>query len=448
MDSYQFGPKIGGGGMADVYQAVHTELQRPVAIKVMKDMLAEDSNFVERFYREGRVSARMQHPNIVHVYDMGQHEGRPMLVMELLEGETLRHRIQRGTLSEWEAVSIARQILEALAYAHGQHEVVHRDIKPANVFLGKDGRARLMDFGIASAAAEARLTGTAALFGTPDYMSPEQTEGRTDYRTDLYAVGIMLYEMLTGDTPFRGDNMLAVMNMHRASLPPPLPGHISPRVRATVAKALEKSADKRFQSAREMLVALDPTQLPPPDTNPGLRTLNPIPKRRGALIGVSATVGVASLCGIGYILANPFRGKVTPTPTPASTPVTKNRTAKPKEKTEVPPRISLTPSSKPVATPGKKAESKPPIVSPKKKLVSSLIPTRPKQVVKADPPRKPQPTQEKVADKNIARAVEKQNRPKPQPDTKSPKPSTAKPTPSAPSEADIEKKMNKDLNDN
>lgn len=458
MNSYQFGPKIGGGGMADVYQAVHTELQRPVAIKVMKDMLSGDPNFVDRFYREGRVSARMQHPHIVHVYDMGQYEGRPMLVMELLEGETLRHRLRHGALPEAEAVSIARQVLEALAYAHDQHEVVHRDIKPANVFLSKDGRARLMDFGIASAAAEARLTGTAALFGTPDYMSPEQTEGRTDSRTDLYAVGIMLYEMLTGDTPFRADNMLAVMNMHRSSQPPPLPNHISPRVRAAVAKALEKDASTRFQSAREMLAALDPTLLPPSDTNSGLRTLqplNPVPKSRGALIGVSGGVCVVALCGIGYTLLNPTGGKttLTPTPIPTASPLKKtvvnNLGSKPVGKKEIPPKISIEKTVKTTAAGIVKAEVKLPVVAPVRKPTPS--PTAPpRQIVKVDTPRRPPHKKEPAADKVPTSIVEKPTPPKtpPKKQPEPPKPPKVKTVPSTPSEADIEKKMNQDLDDN
>lgn len=262
---YQFGPKIGAGGMADVYKGFDSSLQRHVAIKVMKATMVDNTRFVERFGREARVNARLRHQNIVQVYDLGEADGCPMLIMELLEGETLKDRLQRGALSEAHAVTITRQVLQALAFAQEQEKVVHRDIKPGNVFLSRgwdapdapDGLVKLMDFGIASAAAEMQVTVGGERFGTPDYMSPEQASGKTtEFPTDSYAVGVMLYEMLSGTTPFRADNPLVVMNLHVSAPPPPLPQTVSPHLRTVVMTALTKDPAARYPNARAMGGAL------------------------------------------------------------------------------------------------------------------------------------------------------------------------------------------------
>ena len=216
MQGYERGEKIGKGAMGDVYAGRHTGLNRNVAIKVLKPSLADDDEFVQRFLHEARLCALFDHPNIVRVYDVGKDaNGVPYLIMDLLVGQTLKERIEQGPLSEKDAATIAIAILSALEHAHA-HDIVHRDMKPSNVFLsGQNGQAvKVMDFGVAKALNQSGLTNTGVLIGSPAYMSPEQAEGRAvDARTDLYGVGILLYEMLTGDVPFKADTQLSVLHM-------------------------------------------------------------------------------------------------------------------------------------------------------------------------------------------------------------------------------------------
>jgi eukaryotic-like serine/threonine-protein kinase len=368
---YQFGQRIGAGGMADVYKGFDTSLQRSVAIKVMKANMVENPRFVERFGREARVNARLRHQNIVQVYDLGETEGCPMLVMELLEGETLKDRIHRGPLSEAEAVNITRQVLQALAFAQEQEKVVHRDIKPGNVFLSHgwdepdapDGLVKLMDFGIASAAAEMQVTVGGERFGTPDYMSPEQASGTpTSFPTDTYAVGVMLYEMLSGTTPFRADNPLVVMSMHVSAPPPPLPPTVSPHLRNVVMTALEKDPAARYPNARAMGAALlgrnsgswpsagepasnrPPTGNFPTPTNP----TNPTPKAGPNYIAIGgATVCVAALGGIAVMLFGGSKPAPAASPTPGVAASPKAVAASPKPSPSVVAVAAPKPSPRP-----------------------------------------------------------------------------------------------------
>jgi hypothetical protein len=256
MTGYQIGDIIGRGGMGVVHSGRHVGLDRPVAVKFLSESLSGDPEFSSRFLREARICARLDHPGIVRVYDTGSDGGRPYIVMELLEGETLRQRIKRGAMPEGEAVRVAREVLAALEAAHLDH-VVHRDVKPGNVFLCRSGVVKVMDFGIARALTEMRLTGTGTQLGTPEYMSPEQVKGQpADARSDVYAVGILLYEMLTADVPFRADTPAAVLYQQVTKPPPPLAATISRRVRDTVRKALAKEPRDRYPSASAMLQSL------------------------------------------------------------------------------------------------------------------------------------------------------------------------------------------------
>ena len=258
---YELGHRIGGGGMAEVVEAYDRKLDRRVAVKFLRDG-SGDTRARERFVREAQVAAGFTHPNVVRIYDVGEWDGRPYLVMELVEGRTLAEILAtRGALPVAQALSVADSLLAALAAAHEQG-LVHRDVKPANVLVGRNGRVKLADFGIAKAMQSATegLTGTGQMIGTPAYLSPEQVEGReTTARTDLYAVGVVLYEMLTGAPPFGGDHPLAVALAHRDDPVPPIEerrSDVSPALAAAVTRALEKDPQQRFESAAAMRAAL------------------------------------------------------------------------------------------------------------------------------------------------------------------------------------------------
>jgi eukaryotic-like serine/threonine-protein kinase len=250
--------RIGSGGMADVWLAEDTHLQRQVALKVLHRRFAQDREFVERFRREAEAAAGLQHPNIVSVYDRGEFEGTYYIAMRYIEGPTLKQLIDRG-LSPAEAVAPIRQVLEAAGFAH-RHGVVHRDLKPLNVILDGDGQAVVTDFGIARAGVS-EITQTGSVMGTPQYLSPEQAQGHdVTSVSDLYSIGVILYEALTGRVPFEGESAVAVA-MKQVSATPQRPSSINPQVSpaldAAVMRALEKDPGERFQSADAFIAALD-----------------------------------------------------------------------------------------------------------------------------------------------------------------------------------------------
>ncbi len=253
---YRVQRKLGQGGMADVYLAEDEELGRRVAIKILNDRHAADEQFVERFRREAKNAAGLSHPNIVSIYDRGEAEGTYYIAMEYLEGSNLKDIIlQRGPLPVEEAVGFARDILGALKFAH-RKGLVHRDIKPHNVMCDADGRVKVTDFGIARAGAASQMTEAGSIIGTAQYLSPEQARGGVvDQRSDLYSVGIVLYELLTGTVPFSGDTPVEIAMKHLSAVPEP-PSARRPEIpRAldqVVLRALAKDPDKRYQSAEEM----------------------------------------------------------------------------------------------------------------------------------------------------------------------------------------------------
>lgn len=251
---------LGQGGMARVYRGRQENLDRDVAIKVLPPYYAADPAFIERFKLEARAMARLSHPNIITVHDAGEENGRLYIIMEYISGGTLKQRMAAG-IQMRDITRIIREIASALSYAHGMG-IVHRDIKPVNVLMDTNGRAVLSDFGIAKVlATSAALTHAGAGVGTPEYMSPEQCRGTpVDARTDIYALGVMLYEMLTGHTPFEADNYTALAHSHiYEPVPPPsrLNPRISPAVQSVILKALEKSPADRFQKATDFAVALE-----------------------------------------------------------------------------------------------------------------------------------------------------------------------------------------------
>jgi beta-lactam-binding protein with PASTA domain/tRNA A-37 threonylcarbamoyl transferase component Bud32 len=255
---YRVEAPIAHGGMATVYTALDTRLDRIVALKVMQPSLARDADFVARFHREAKAAARLSHPNVVAVYDQGEDDGHVFLTMEYVEGRTLRDLLrERGRLTPAQALSILEYVVSALAAAHSAG-LVHRDVKPENVLLADDGRVKVADFGLARAAASADHTQTTGvLIGTVAYLAPEQVErGVADARSDVYAVGVMLYEMLVGKPPYDGETAWAVASKHvHEDVPPPsasVPG-VPKEVDDLVLAATQRDPARRITDGRQLL---------------------------------------------------------------------------------------------------------------------------------------------------------------------------------------------------
>src|SRR4051794_5325774 len=252
---YRVVRKLGTGGMANVYLAEDQELGRRVAIKMLDDRHAQDDQFVERFRREAKNAAGLSHPNIVGVFDRGEAEGTYYIAMEHLKGRNLKELIAaRGPAPVHIAVDVTRQVLAALGHAH-ENGIVHRDIKPHNVMIDDDRRVKVTDFGIARAGTS-KMTEAGSIVGTAQYLSPEQARGaQVDQRSDLYSVGVVLYELLTGKVPFTGESPVEIAMKH-LSAPPPPPSELNPDVPEDLDKiamrALAKDPARRYQSAQEM----------------------------------------------------------------------------------------------------------------------------------------------------------------------------------------------------
>lgn len=258
-DRYEIIEQIGTGGMADVYKAKCHKLNRYVAIKVMKSEFSQDKTFVSKFWAEAQSAAGLVNPNVVNVYDVGVENGIYYIVMELVEGITLKKYIEkRGRLPYKEAVSIAIQVANGMDAAH-KHNIVHRDIKPQNIIISKEGKVKVTDFGIAKVASSATIN-TSASMGSVHYISPEQARGGySDERSDIYSLGITLFEMLTGTVPFDGDSAVSVAVQHiqdSIPLPSQLVEGVPVSVDKIVLKCTQKKTDRRYQSAAELIVDL------------------------------------------------------------------------------------------------------------------------------------------------------------------------------------------------
>src|SRR5919205_4253717 len=258
---YRLDAEVGTGGMSTVYRAFDTVLERPVAIKLMHSDIASRPDQIERFRREARAVAQLSHPHIVTVIDAGEDEGTPYIVFEYVEGETLKDRIRRhGRLPVPEAVAYAIEVARALGAAH-ERQIVHRDVKPQNVLVDEEGTAKVTDFGIARSLAEEGLTAEGRVLGTTDYVSPEQALGHdVGPQSDIYSLGIVLYEMLTGDVPFHGENQVAVAMRHvREELPDVQlrRPEVSSALAAVLDRATAKDLAQRYQTDRELIADLE-----------------------------------------------------------------------------------------------------------------------------------------------------------------------------------------------
>ena len=255
---YEVLEKIGTGGMSDVYKAKDQKLNRFVAVKVLKQEFSENRNFVSKFRVEAQAAAGLMHPNIVNVYDVGEENGIHYIVMELVEGITLKKYIEKKVrLTTKEAISIAIQVAMGIEAAHNNH-IIHRDIKPQNIMISKEGKVKVTDFGIAKAASSNTITSN--VMGSVHYTSPEQARGGfSDEKSDIYSMGITMFEMLTGRVPFNGDTTVAIAIKH---IQDPMPflrdfvPEIPVSVENIVMKCTQKSADRRYQSMGEMIADL------------------------------------------------------------------------------------------------------------------------------------------------------------------------------------------------
>jgi serine/threonine protein kinase len=355
---YKITERIGEGGMAVVYKGYQQSLNRYVAIKVLRSELAQDEQFVERFRREALAVAELSHPNILHVYDAGMAHGSYYIVMAFVDGGSLRDLIAQGPLEIEYATSIAGQLAEALDHAH-RNGLVHRDVKPNNILMTREGRPLLTDFGIAKALHESQgLTRTGHSIGTPEYMAPEQIQGqKVDGRTDIYALGIVLYEMLVGWAPFSATTPVAALYKQVNEPPPPLrQANISVPdwLESVVLKTLAKRPQERFQRAGELAEALRqrraPTKVPTPAPAP-----SPVPaekpaverkRRRGA---VPLLIGAIVLLLIGLVVAGVLLlsdgADVGPAATPRVLTVTKVVVPTPGEATVFPAPVLLSPGA-------------------------------------------------------------------------------------------------------
>ena len=324
---YRIIEQLGQGGMATVYKAYHAGLDRYVAIKALHPAFQGDPGFLARFQREAKAIARLEHPNIVPVYDFSEHDGRPYLVMKFIEGDTLKARMHEGGLSKEEGLRIVEAAGAGLSYAH-KRGVLHRDVKPSNILLAPDGSIYLADFGLARIGAESTLSADVML-GTPQYISPEQARGEKDLDagTDIYSFGVVLYEMVVGRVPFNADTPFSIIHDHIYK-PLPIPSQVNPSVPPEVERVLLKSLSKersdRYATVDDMVAGFRAALLaagnvppaastaptmaptPPAPAAPGEPTAEPSmaapPPKRGPWIWAGVGLAVFCLCAFTFLL--------------------------------------------------------------------------------------------------------------------------------------------------
>ena len=276
---YEIIEELGAGGMGRVYRAFDKKIEEEVALKLIRPEIAAEKRTVERFRNEIKTARKITHKNVCRTHDLGEEGKAFFITMEYVRGEDLKSVIRRmGTLTAGKAVTIARQVAEGLGEAH-RLGVVHRDLKPGNIMIDKDGNAKIMDFGIARSLARAGTTAEGAIIGTPEYMSPEQVDGKpADQRADIYALGVILFEMVTGRPPFEGETAFSIANKHKSE-PAPDPRTLNPQISADlgrlILRCLEKERDQRYQTTDELLADLGTIEETLPSTQrapPGHKT--------------------------------------------------------------------------------------------------------------------------------------------------------------------------------
>ncbi len=310
---YELEKLVGSGGMSNVFRAHDRLLERTVALKILHEQYTRDEDYVERFRREARAVAQLSHPNIVTVIDRGEQEGRQFIVFEYIDGENLKELSNRGPLDVHEALRLSLQVARALSFAH-ERGLVHRDVKPQNVLLNEDGQAKVTDFGIARSLDVHGVTQTGTVLGTSDYIAPEQARGqKVDPKTDIYSLGVVLYELLSGEVPYSGDNFVAVAMRH---VNEPVPSVLDKRpdcpVRLDLAieRAMSKDPEDRFGSMSDFVTELEAclaevdghgdegATMIVPAARPRRRKAGPrrrapvVPLLIGALIAVAIAAGV------------------------------------------------------------------------------------------------------------------------------------------------------------
>jgi tRNA A-37 threonylcarbamoyl transferase component Bud32 len=304
--------EIGKGGMGTVYKAFDNKIKEVVALKLLKPEIASDLEIIERFRNELKLARQVSHRHVCRMYDLGEEGLSIFISMEYVPGEDLKSFIRRsGHLNETKAIGLARQILEGLAEAH-RLGVIHRDLKPQNIMIDRDGNAKIMDFGIARSLHTKGVTGTGVIIGTPEYMAPEQAEGRgIDHRVDIYALGAILFEMVTGRVPFEGETPLSIVLKHRSEPPTDpqtLNAQVSPELSRVILKCLEKSPERRYQSAAEALEAVVAIEKGLPAPSPTVVRAKPLTAREitvkfslkkilipALIVGALVIIGLVSL---------------------------------------------------------------------------------------------------------------------------------------------------------
>ena len=392
--------ELGRGAMGTVYLAYQDSLGRDLAIKLMANEFVRDEEFVERFRREGKIAARLRHPNIVQVYDFSDRDGLYYIAMEYLGSRTLKCYIrERGRVQVEDAVRLCDQLLAALDHAHSQG-ITHRDIKPANVMVTDGGDAALTDFSIAHMKSASKLTQTGSVLGTPEYMAPEQFEGKADGRSDLYATGVILYEMLTGFSPFHADTIAEIMKKQLFTAPDP-PTHVDftipESVSQVVVKSLAKNPEERYQTAAEMRQALRSAMIaagsthsvaaPIPAELKAIRMEAPKPQPEAAVKSCEACgkpVNKQRFCpGCGHDTTRPVKApepvviperRVHP-PTPVPAPVV--HTQPPPGPVRLDLRDSGSQVSKPAPTPAPAPSPPPPLVREREQVLLAPDPVPP-----------------------------------------------------------------------
>src|SRR5580698_2590626 len=320
---YEIYGLIGKGGMGEVYRARDTRLERTVAIKVLPAEFSVQEERLRRFEQEAQVLGALNHPNLLAIYDVGAQDGTHFLVSELLEGESLRQRLEEGALPLRKAMELGVQIAKGLAAAH-EKGIVHRDIKPDNIFLTRDGRAKILDFGLAkqsgaagsgeNATITALVTQPGVVLGTAGYMSPEQVRGKpADARSDIFSFGAILYEMVAGLRAFRGESSVETMNAILKDDPPAISGDVPPAIERVIRRCLEKAPEERFQSARDLAFALEALSAPSSSRETALGSMVSAQEKRRWPALVLLAVAAAALGAGGVFAAFQLRRPIEPT---------------------------------------------------------------------------------------------------------------------------------------